>query len=81
MKLVPGRQGSAREELHPFDPLAEPPQGRSPVCTVGVIVDWLDNKAYTLRFPQRQLVPGRENTVCVYRLCDLSHSILRLSPE
>jgi len=81
MKLVPGRQWFAQEELHPLDPLAEPPQGRSPVCTVGVIVDWLDNKAYTLRLTERQLVLGRENTVCVDRLCDLSHSILRLSPE
>jgi hypothetical protein len=50
MKLVPGRQGSAREELHPFDPVVEPPQGRSPVRTVDVIVNWLDNKAHSLGF-------------------------------
>jgi hypothetical protein len=49
MKL-PGRQGFAREELHLFDPLAEPPQGRNPVCTVGVIVDWLDDEAHALGF-------------------------------
>jgi hypothetical protein len=57
MKLVPGTQGSAREKLHPFDPVAEPSQGLSPVCTVGVIPDWhdngFDNKAHTLGFAMR----------------------------
>jgi hypothetical protein len=81
MKLVPGRQGFARVELHPFDPLAEPPQGRSPVSTVGVIVDWLDDEAHTLGFTQRQFVLGRENTMCVDRFYDLSHSFVSLSPE
>jgi hypothetical protein len=77
MKLVPGRQGFAREELHPFDPVAEPPQGRSPVRTVGVIVDWLDSQAHTLRFTQRQLVLGRENTIRVDMTWAIRFSVCR----
>ena len=50
VKLVPGRQGLTREEIHPFDPVVELPQGRSPVRTVDVIVNWLDNKAHLLGF-------------------------------
>jgi hypothetical protein len=63
MQLVPGRQGFAREELHAFDSLPESPQGRRPVCTVGVIVHRLDNEANTLGLTQRQRICWCEDAV------------------
>jgi hypothetical protein len=53
MKLVPRRQTFTGREIHSFNPGQEPLQSCGPVCAIGIVIECLDDQAYTLGLTQR----------------------------
>jgi hypothetical protein len=79
MKLVPRRQTFTGREIHSFNPGQEPLQSCGPVCAIGIVIECLDDQAYTLGLTQRKGLLGFENAITVDSLCKLSHFVSPLS--